>query len=93
MNLKAALINNYEYTNQEAELMINDLEKLDSRIISILEAWKETAVEDNTEEYHGHSINSLRHDYGMNFFAALTTLDWVIKDPENALPALAQGVM
>jgi hypothetical protein len=93
MNIKAILIDKYDYLPKEAEIMENELITLDAQVAPIFEAWKTTGEENNAEEFQGYSIDSLRSGYGMNFFAALVTLDWIVKDPEAALPALKQGIM
>jgi len=93
MNIKNILTEKYGYSEQEAVLMASDLSVLDPQLIPIYERWMETGEEENSQEFNSYSIDSLRLEYGMNFFAAITTLDWIVKEPENALPALKQGMM
>ena len=93
MNIKDILINSHGYTEQEAEMMAKGLSELDVAVMPVFEAWRATGSENSDMLFHGYSIDSLRADYDMNFFAALMTLDWIAKDPENALPAIKRGIM
>ena len=93
MNIKNILKEKYGYSAQEAELLASDLSVLDHQLTPIFKQWIETGKEESSQEFSSYSIDSLRLDYGMNFFAAITTLDWIVKDSEHALPALKQGMM
>jgi len=93
MNIKNILIEKYKYSEAEAELMAGDLLELDPQLIPIFEKWKTTGDEKDDQEFRTHSIDSLHLEHGLNFFAALVTLDWIIKDPDTALPAIAEGIM
>lgn len=93
MDIKTILIDKYGYSEQEAKAVESDLSALDERVAKIFEAWKTDGAESSDIEFNGYSVDSLRADYGMNFFAALVTLDWIAKDPESALCALRQGIM
>ena len=58
--------------------------------MKIFEHWKETRDESNSKDFHGYSIDIFRNEYKYNFFAALLTLDWIVKKPDEALPELAK---
>ena len=58
-------------------------------MLPIFEEWEQkskTPLDNNL--FHGWSIESLCEQFKYNFFAALLTLDWVVKNPDEALPAL-----
>lgn len=93
MDIKFILIDYYGYSEEEAEAVEKDLSALDERVAEVFEMWKTRGQEYSDVEFNGYSVDRLRADYSLNFFAALLTLDWIVKDTENALFALSQGIM
>ena len=93
MNIKETLINKYGYVVSEAATMETELLNLDEKVAVIFENWKATGDESSSVDFEGYSIDSLKEDYEMNFFASLVTLDWIVKEPQVALSALAEGIM
>ena len=83
----------YEYSDDELEMLRGDLGELDASLMLLLEKWKSDENYSDITEYSGYSLDSLRRDYGMNFIAALLTLNWIIKDPKQAVPAIESGIM
>ena len=90
--LKDALVEELGYTPQGADKVIEELEDLSPCLRDKLDRWLAGRTEEDAEQFHGYSVNSLRETYEMNFIAALLTLDWVIKAPEEAVPALEDGI-
>ena len=43
-------------------------------------------------EIQGYSFAQLIKDYGMKAIGAFITLDWLIRDPENASRSLKRGI-
>ena len=92
-NIRELLMSRFGYSEQDTCVLCNDLEQLDQALVPVLTKWiKDGNCLDSTE-YSGYSINSLCEEYEMNFIAALLTLDWIIKEPEQAIPAIKSGIM
>ena len=53
--------------------------------------WVASGQESNIE-VQGYSFARLRQDYGMKAIGAFITLDWLIRDPENATRSLNRGI-
>lgn len=90
--LKQLLRSRLEYTDREAELVSADLMKLDCLLLPLLERWESDGIESDHQEYYGYSMDRLRREFHMNFIAALLTLDWIVKEPEKAIPILESGI-
>lgn len=91
--MQNALIERLGYSEQDAAALCTSLEGLDQQLVPVLQRWLETGKSLDAILYHGHSIDSLCADYGMNFIAAILTLDWLIKEPDIAMAAIEQGIM
>lgn len=92
-NIRELLISQFGYSEQDACMLSEDLEHLDQTLFPLLTNWVTGGVCSNATEYRGYSIDSLCSQFDMNFIAALLTLDWIIKEPEQAIPALKSGIM
>jgi len=90
--LKELLMQRLGYTPQEAEMLAGDLSRLDPALVPLLERWEAYGTESDAQMFHGFSVDSLRQGSGLNFIAALLTLDWVIREPEKASAAIRQGI-
>ncbi|MDX9739251.1 MAG: hypothetical protein RBT33_02725 [Candidatus Dojkabacteria bacterium] len=49
--------------------------------------------EDTLDEVNllGYTVETLRDDYHMNEVAAFLTLDWIIREPDEAIASLQKG--
>ena len=92
-NVKEIILSRFGCSEQDAVQIVSMLENMDKSLVPMLENWVANSNYSNTEEYSGYSMDSLQRDYGMNFVAALLTIDWIIKDPKQAIPALEGGIM
>lgn len=92
-DIKAIILSRFGCSEQDAAHIISKLGQMDKTLVPMLERWARDMEYSNTEEYSGYSVDSLQRDYGMNFVAALLTIDWIIKDPQKAIPALQAGIM
>ena len=92
-NVKEIILSRFGCSEQDAVQIVSMLENMDKSLVPMLENWVANSNCSNTEEYAGYSMDSLQRDYGMNFVAALLTIDWIIKDPKQAIPALEGGIM
>ena len=92
-NIRELLMSHFGYSEQDACVLCNDLEQLDQALVPVFTKWIKDGDCSDSTEYSGYSINSLCAEYEMNFIAALLTLDWIIKEPEQAIPAIKSGIM
>lgn len=92
-NIRDLLMSRFGYSEQDADMLCSDLESIDQTLVPVLNRWIETGDCDDATEYTGYSIDSLCSEFEMNFIAAILTIDWIIKEPEQALPALKSGIM
>ena len=92
-NIRELLMSRFGYSEQDISVLCSDLEQLDQALVPVLTKWIKDGECSDSTEYSGYSINSLCTEYEMNFIAALLTLDWIIKEPEQAIPAIKSGIM
>lgn len=92
-NIQKYLMSRLGYSEQDACVLCGDLEQLDRSLVPLLTRWVQDGTCSDDTEYGGYSLNSLCADCGMNFVAALLTLDWIIKEPEQAVTALRTGIL
>lgn len=79
-------------SEKDAVILCDNLKKIDSTLVPVLHRWIDTGDRADATTYRGYSIDTLCSDYGMNFIAALLTVDWIIKEPEAAVLALQDGI-
>lgn len=78
-------------TAEEAKELIEELNKIEPELQGILRDWiQDKPFTDRT--VHGFSVQSLMKDYRLEFTGALLTLDWLCKDPVEAVKALKYGI-
>lgn len=76
--------------DNDMQRILEKIEGMDPEVRNVLERIL------NNEEYEGieiegYTIEKLSDEYGMNEIAALLTLDWLKKEPENAKASLERG--
>jgi hypothetical protein len=73
------------------------LSKVMSKIETMNPLLKESLIkylkEDTLDEVNllGYTVETLRDDYHMNEVAAFLTLDWIIREPDEAIASLQKG--
>ncbi len=77
------------YTAREAKLLAGEFIALSPVLRPLLEAW---INDGSTPDYgaEGYTIKGLM-DEGMEYPAALLTIDWLLKEPEKAIASLRRG--
>lgn len=77
------------YNEQQARLLAKDLSNVNIEIFPLLEAWIKNG---STQGYceKGISISNLMEINKMSYPAAISTIDWLIKEPEIALPVISK---
>lgn len=78
------------YPEKKAQVVGEDLSRIDPQLTSILDAWISTG-EENDFEVEGYRLIQLKEKFKMSFPAALLTIDWLIKDPQNAIQCIVRG--
>ncbi len=80
------------YDAKSASLIIPELQVLIAPLDTYFEQWVKD--ESSTQDYvsNGYSIKQLMEERGMTYPAALLTMDWIIKEPENAIRSLKRGI-
>lgn len=90
--MKEIIMERLQCPEKRAAVIENYLKEISPELAPLLDKWlRDGHCEDDTQ-YHGCSLNQLIRDKGLRFTGALLTLDWIIKDPEAALKALAQPI-
>jgi len=84
------LIEEFGYSKENAAEVVDDLSNCSEQIISAFLRWWNTGVLPDIE-IEQYNVSRLRKEYGMNPIAALLSLDWLIKEPEEAKAALKRG--
>ena len=85
------LSNKPDYEEQGAELIYNQLCKADSDVREAALEWIKSD-QDTALIAEGYSTNRLKDEFEMNTLAALLTVDWLRKNPKDAIQALKDGI-
>lgn len=88
--MKDILINR-GFTEKQASRLAEELSNIDERLKDALDKW----LKDGTETDYmaeGFSIIGLKQQYEMTYPAALLSIDWVLKDPDNAVKCIKKGL-
>ena len=80
------------YNEKTARMVLPDLLGLSEPLKSLLKAWLENEKQQSDYAIAGFSVSEMQKERGMNYPAALLTIDWLIKEPENAKKSLTKGL-
>lgn len=81
-------------TEQQAEWIVEDLKKISPQLKGAVEKWLKDETVDPSLEVEGFTLGEfMSPKYNMKFTGAILTLDWLIKEPDEAKKALKYGVM
>lgn len=89
-SITSRLIEEFGYPEFGAELVANKLSKCSLEIQEAFQDWWDTGVLPELE-LEGYSIQHLMKEHGMSPIAALLTLDWLKRNPEEAITSLDKG--
>ena len=84
------LVSQYGYPTEGARLVANRLISLQPSIYAAFVNWWEHGREPDVN-VQGYTVFRLRNEHSMTVIAALLTLDWLIRTPDQALASLARG--
>ena len=90
--MKEIIMRRLNCSEKRAALIEGDLLRLSPPLVPALNAWLEKEDYTDDTRYHGYSIHSLMQDMDMRFTGAILTIDWIIREPEKALAALAEPI-
>ncbi len=77
------------YDNKPASLVAAEIVNVAPQLQSLVDNWLNGVESDYSS--HGYSIKELMKSRRMTYPAALLTIDWVIKEPANAIASLKRG--
>ncbi len=80
------------YSDYSAKLVTADLMCLSAPLDKMLQAWVDNEREQPDYSCNGYSIHCLQRERGMKYPAALLTMDWLMKEPEEAKKSLNKGI-
>ncbi|WP_270491396.1 hypothetical protein [Bacteroides finegoldii] len=80
------------YDPHSARLVSAELIHLSQPLSGFLETWIKNISEEGDLEINSYSLSRLRRERNMTYPAALLTMDWLIKEPEQALKSLEKGI-
>jgi hypothetical protein len=80
------------YNERNAKLVAHELTLLSAPLQPLLSQWLDN--EQHMEDYkaEGYTITGLMQKRGMTYPAALLTIDWLLKEPEEAKLSLSRGI-
>lgn len=77
------------YNEQQAMLLAKDLSEINNGLFPLLKEWVNNGtMQDHSE--NGISIFNLVNINGMSYPAAISTMDWIMKEPEIALAIISR---
>jgi hypothetical protein len=89
-NVIKKLISDFSYPETGAQLIAEKIEESSPGIQEAFQVYF-TSGEFPIFSIEGYTLQNLMSDHGMNPIAALLTLDWLVREPEQALKSLERG--
>jgi len=84
------LINEFDLSPKAAQIVVEKLETVNPTIKVAIDQFLESGVLTNLE-IEEYTVQRLIKEHGMNPFAAMLTLDWLIREPNEAKKSLKKG--
>lgn len=85
------LVTEFDYSQKNAEEVVEKLHACAPSVQEAFEKWWQGEGSDEALSVQGYTLPRLMKEYEMTPIAACLTLDWLIREPEVAVPALAHG--
>lgn len=79
------------YSKQGAETASLDLTKINDKLKPCLIEWFTKGIETDFEVGE-FSVKGLMQRYGYKYPAALLGINWILEDPETAIPIIKKGI-
>ncbi len=80
------------YDEKKARMVLPDLLDLSEPLKNLLKAWLENEKQQSDYAVAGFTVSEMQNERGMNYPAALLTMDWLMKEPEKAKRSLTKGI-
>lgn len=80
------------YDDKSACLIIPDLMQLHNPLDKYLELWIQDKTQESDYILNNYSVKQLMKERNMTYPAALLTMDWLIKEPNQAIKSLKRGI-
>jgi hypothetical protein len=90
-HIAARLTRDFGYTELEARTSADVLVQSDPRIQQAFWCWWQGGAVDDTLQIEGYTAKRLVTDERLHPVAAFTTLEWIRRDPQEALSAIRSG--
>ena len=79
------------YQEESAKTVLDDLLHLSEPLAKMLNNWLDDENKQSDYTIDEFSITRLQKERGMKYPAALLTMDWLVKEPEDARRSLNKG--
>lgn len=79
------------YSEKQSVKVAAELHDIDDSLKPFLNKWL-ISEEENDCHIEGFSLLELKCKFDMTYPAALLTMDWLIKEPENAIRSINRGI-
>lgn len=89
-DLVPRLVSEFGYPERGARVVAEDLVKCSPQVKEAFASWWNDGILGELQ-VEGHTVQQLMEEHGLTPIAAFLTLDWLSRDREEALAALAQG--
>ena len=90
--MKELIMERLQCNEKRAAVIAADLEQISPELKPLLDKWIQDGACEDATLYGGYSLDMLMKEKGYRFTGALLTLDWIIKEPETALKAMAEPI-
>lgn len=79
------------YNQEDAVSVAADLGNVTDCLKAVLDKWLLDGLESDYEA-EGYTILGLKEQFEMTYPAALLSIDWIIKDPSEAIECIKRGI-
>ena len=90
--MKQTIMQRLGCTESDAEMVLREVQQLHSSLKDAWDQWIRDEKIDETVCAEGYTISQLMETYDIPFTGAILTLDWLLKEPEQAKQALTHGI-
>ena len=80
------------FNPKNASLVAKDLLNISPDLSGKVGSWLSNENNQEDANAEGYSVRYFQNSFGMSYPAALLTIDWLKKDPENALKSICKGL-
>ena len=79
------------YNQEDAASVAADLANVSDYLKAVLDKWLLDGSESDYEA-EGYTILGLKEQFEMTYPAALLSIDWIIKEPDEAVECIKRGI-